>query len=242
MAVAYLSEVFGSIQGEGMDAGIATLFLRFAGCNLACSYCDTPHARARSESFPVHSETGTRALANPVDCRELVEIVARDFDGYGLAALTGGEPLLQVAALRSIIPDLKGRGIRTCLETNGTLPEAMREIEGIIDFVSMDIKLPSGQEGRDLSREHKEFLSVIKDRHAAVKVVIPADASDDEVLAALRLVAGTGPDLPVFLQPVFIGEKPEVTGERLLQLQKKASTLLRDVRISVQMHKILGIR
>lgn len=242
MAVAYLSEVFSSIQGEGMDAGVQAVFLRFAGCNLACSYCDTPAARARPNAFPVHGDAGTTEIGNPVECSELVAIVTRNFGCRGLAVLTGGEPLLQMSALGHVITGLKGKGFRTYLETNGTLPEAMREVRGIIDFVSMDIKLPAGQQGRDLSREHREFLEAIEDGHGAVKIVIPGEASDGEVLAAVRLVADAGPAFPVFLQPVFRRAKPEIPGERLLHLQRAASALLDDVRISIQMHKILGIR
>jgi len=242
MAVAYLSEVFGSIQGEGMDAGTGALFLRFAGCNLDCSYCDTPHARVRSEGFTVYGDGGPRTVDNPIDCCDLVSIATREFEHCRLAVLTGGEPLLQAAALKCIIPELKGKCFSTCLETNGTLPEAMREVRGMTDLVSMDIKLPSGQEGRDLSREHKEFLKVIEEENAAVKIIIPAQASDREVMAALRLVADARPELPVFLQPVFRRAKPEVRGERLLRLRKEASAFLSDVRISVQIHKVLGIR
>jgi hypothetical protein len=50
------------------------------------------------------------------------------------------------------------------------------------------------------------------------------------------------PGLPVLLQPVFVGAKPELEGERLLALLAGASRLVTDARISVQMHKILGIR
>ena len=242
MAVAYLGEVFSSIQGEGMDAGAAAVFLRFAGCNLACSYCDTPTAGTHPDAFPVHGDRGTTEIGNPIECSELIDIVARDFECRGLAVLTGGEPLLQVSALSQVITGLKEKGFRTYLETNGTLPEAMREVRATVDFVSMDIKLPAGQEGRDLSREHREFLEAIEEGRGAVKIVIPAEASDAEVLAAVRLVADAKPAFPVFLQPVFRGAKPEVVGERLLHLQRVASALLDDVRISVQMHKILGTR
>lgn len=242
MAVAYLSEVFSSIQGEGMDAGAPAVFLRFAGCNLACSYCDTPAAGTPPDAFPVHGDRGTTEIGNPIECSELIDIVAREFGFRGLAVLTGGEPLLQISALSRVITGLREEGFSTYLETNGTLAEAMREVRAIVDFVSMDIKLPAGQEGRDLSREHRKFLEVIEEGRGAVKIVIPGEASDVEVLAAVRLVAGAGPAFPVFLQPVFREEKPDVTGERLLHLQRAALALVEDVRISVQIHKILGMR
>ncbi len=225
-----------------MDAGTRAVFLRFAGCNLACSYCDTPAAGTRLDAFPVQGDAGRTEIGNPVECSELIDIVARGFECRGLAVLTGGEPLLQISALSHVINGLKEKGFRTYLETNGTLPEAMREVRATVDFVSMDIKLPAGQKGRDLSREHRRFLEAIEEGRGAVKIVIPGEASEGEVLAAVRLVADVRPALPVFLQPVFRRAKPEVVGERLLHLQRAALTLLRDVRISVQMHKILGMR
>ena len=112
MAVAYLSEVFASIQGEGMDAGAPAAFLRFAGCNLACSYCDTPAARTRPDAFSVHGEAGSAEVGNPIECSELIDIVARKFGCGRLAVLTGGEPLLQMSALGSVITGLKGKGFR----------------------------------------------------------------------------------------------------------------------------------
>jgi organic radical activating enzyme len=242
MAVAYLAEVFGSIQGEGMDAGVPAIFLRFAGCNLSCTYCDTPEARTRPDAFSIDDGRGTRKVANPVDCSELVDLVADDLGCRRLAVLTGGEPLLQPAALPPLARGLKGRGMRTYLETNGTLPEALLEVRDVVDFVSMDIKLPAGLDGRDFSREHRKFLAATRDGHSAVKIVIPGEASDAEVLAAVGLVADSKPAIPVFLQPVFGCAGPEVPGERLLRLQQEASSLLQDVRLSVQIHKILGIR
>lgn len=242
MAVAYLAEVFGSIQGEGMDAGTPALFIRFAGCNLACSYCDTPGARTRPEAFSVHAGKAVRKTVNPVECGELLRMLGHEAGHRKLAVITGGEPLLQATALAEIARGLKAEGFKTCLETNGTLAPAMREVRDLVDFVSMDIKLPAGQEGRDLSDEHREFLEALSPGRSAVKIVIPGQAPDAEVRAAFRLVAGADPAFPVFLQPVFKGKKPEVDGGRLLRLQGEASDLLDDVRLSVQMHKVLGIR
>jgi 7-carboxy-7-deazaguanine synthase len=242
MAVAYLSEVFSSVQGEGMEAGVPALFLRFAGCNLACSYCDTPEGRTKPPAFAVRRGSDTTMVTNPIECSELIGLAGSVSSWCRLVVLTGGEPLLQVSALGRLIPGLKGKGLRTFLETNGTLPGAMREVRDLVDFVSMDIKLPSGQGGRDLTREHLEFLEAVREGHSAVKIVIPGEAADREVLDALRLVAEAQPTVPVFLQPVFRNGRPDVAGDRLLRLQKEALALVNDVRLSVQMHKILGIR
>lgn len=242
MAVAYLNEVFGSVQGEGMGAGVPALFLRFAGCNLACNYCDTPAARTRPPAFSVHSDTAVDQIGNPIECGDLARIVEQRFGGQRLAVFTGGEPLLQPSAVRCLGEGLKAIGLKIHLETNGTLPEALREVRDVLDFVAMDIKLPSTQGDRDFGDLHRLFLGVLEDGRAAVKVVVPGKAPDREVLDAVRLVADVNRRLPVFLQPVFIGAQSQVEGGRLLHLLTEASRSLDDVRISVQVHKILGIK
>jgi organic radical activating enzyme len=242
MAEAYLSDVFGSIQGEGMYVGVPALFLRFAGCNLACNYCDTPASRTRPAAFAVHNAAAVDKIANPAGCKEIARIVAQRFGAYRLAVFTGGEPLLQPSAVGSLGRELKAKGLRIHLETNGTLPEAFREVRDMLDFVAMDIKLPSTQGGRTLGDLHALFLKALEKGRGAVKVVIPGGVPDDEVLDAIALAADVNPSLPVFLQPVFTGARPEVDGDRLLHLLTEASRRLDDVRISVQVHKILGIK
>lgn len=101
-----VAEIFRSLQGEGVWTGTPAIFVRFAGCNLACSWCDTK---------AVSSENLTASQI--ADC---VKIVAKD--SHPLVVLTGGEPLLQVnepliMALRMAFP-----GMRIHLETNGTRP------------------------------------------------------------------------------------------------------------------------
>jgi 7-carboxy-7-deazaguanine synthase len=238
----FLSEVFTSVQGEGPGAGVRALFLRFAGCNLQCSYCDTPAARERTATFRIHGNTHSEDMENPVECGELVRILKRWYDRMPVAVLTGGEPLLQAVAASRLASSLRTMGFRVYLETNGTLPKALRETAGEFDLVITDIKLPATQGGRDLGGEHSEFLRSLEPEKAAVKVVIPAEAADREVLWGVDLVAKISRDIPVFLQPVFVGSQPQVDGKRLLRLLSEASRKVNDVRLSIQMHKILKIR
>jgi len=98
-----INEIFLSLQGEGARAGTATVFLRFAGCNLSCPYCDTDHASAR-------------AAWTIIDLmREVHKVggVVRD------VTLTGGEPMLQVDG--NLLDALKMDGYTIALETNGTI-------------------------------------------------------------------------------------------------------------------------
>lgn len=105
-------EIFYSLQGEGASQGAPSLFLRLAGCNLACRWCDTGHAWKRPETAEMTPNEVAIALdAAAPDCRRLV--------------ITGGEPLLQRGELEELLLLLGDHWIE--VETNGTLeaPEAL---------------------------------------------------------------------------------------------------------------------
>jgi organic radical activating enzyme len=95
-----ITETFYSIQGEGYHAGTPAFFIRFAGCNLRCPWCDTNHAKRR-------------------------EAYAKDLAGEAstypstLVILTGGEPTLH--NLFPLVSALRAEGKYVAVETNGTL-------------------------------------------------------------------------------------------------------------------------
>lgn len=107
-----------TLQGEGPSTGIPATFVRLWGCNLDCSWCDTPYT---------WDTTGKNGVAysrdqesSEVDPMELVESLPL----AQLLVITGGEPLIQASALRQLIPAaLALRGFpRVEIETNGTRP------------------------------------------------------------------------------------------------------------------------
>lgn len=99
-----INEIFYSLQGEGYHTGIPAVFVRFSGCNLKCSFCDTQH------------EEGTW-----MSDEEIVSEVVRY--PASTVILTGGEPGLWIDD--NLIDALRHEGIYVCIETNGTcvLPE-----------------------------------------------------------------------------------------------------------------------
>ncbi|MHC1623162.1 MAG: 7-carboxy-7-deazaguanine synthase QueE [Candidatus Methanospirareceae archaeon] len=107
-----MAETFYSIQGEGVQTGTPMYFLRFAGCNLSCPWCDTEYA----EKF----------VASAEELRERVVL-----SGTRWVCFTGGEPSLQVDA--ELVDAMKD--FRLAIETNGTrlLPEG-------IDWVTVSPK------------------------------------------------------------------------------------------------------
>ena len=104
-----VKEIFKTLQGEGAQTGRPAVFCRFAGCNLACAFCDTDF-------------TGGDAFATT---QSLVDAIEREWQGpagHRFVVLTGGEPLLQVDG--PLIGQLHARGFEIAVETNGTLDVA----------------------------------------------------------------------------------------------------------------------
>lgn len=146
----YVSEIFHSIQGESTYAGVPCVFVRLAGCNLRCTWCDTTYA--------FHE-------GRPMTIEQVLEEVGRY--PCRTVELTGGEPLLQRDAL-PLMAALLGRGYRVLLETSGSLP--VEEVpEGVVRV--LDVKCPgSGESDRnhwenlDRLRPGDEVKFVVKDR------------------------------------------------------------------------------
>lgn len=114
-----LSETFTSIQGEGLNAGVPAFFIRLAGCNLRCPFCDTPEAQALDSGVSIPLE----------------EIITSFFRAQtSRVILTGGEPTLQ--HLPPLIKALREEGADwIALETNGTNPEP-----GDLDWITVSPK------------------------------------------------------------------------------------------------------
>ena len=109
-----VNEIFYSIQGEGHHAGRPAVFIRFSGCNLRCTFCDTDHSEHRFMSD-----------------EEIVEAAGAYPSRY--AVLTGGEPALYVDD--ALVASLHAAGFSVAVETNGTriLPDA-------VDWVTLSPK------------------------------------------------------------------------------------------------------
>jgi len=117
-----IAEVFYSLQGEGRNAGRPAVFVRFAGCNLKCDFCDTDH-RCMEELTLSDLRTRVAQVGGP--CQVVI--------------FTGGEPMLQldVGILRAF------RHYYTALETNGTL-EIPEEIRSRLNWVTVSPKKGHG--------------------------------------------------------------------------------------------------
>ena len=238
MSKGFVSEIFSGIQGEGLLVGERQVFVRFAGCNLKCAYCDTPNSQAPTDSCRVEQTPGKRDFltrSNPVTAKDIADYAVR-LTPYSAVVFTGGEPLVQHAFLSKVASLLIGR--RIMLETNGSLPDALPKVLPFIDIVSMDVKLPSTTGGPDLLQVHERFLRKAISRDVFVKIVLTADTSTDELLAAVGIIKSVDAKIPLVLQPVTGFEPP--TPSQVLEWQRECLRYLETVRAIPQCHKILG--
>ncbi|MDD5073463.1 MAG: 7-carboxy-7-deazaguanine synthase QueE [Candidatus Omnitrophica bacterium] len=227
---AKVTEVFLSIQGEGVYAGEDHVFVRFHGCNLRCAFCDTPQPEAPEES----------------SIRAVVDKVFDADKGKKAKAvtITGGEPLLHTHFLKVLLPALKERGYKIHLDTNGTLPDKAKEVIGLVDVIAMDIKLPSSTKNRHFWEEHFEFLKAAKEKEVFIKMVVTNETHDADVEKAVALIESIDRNIPLIFQPASaFGEfKGVPENAKLLDWQKKALAKLKDVRVIPQLHKIKGVK
>lgn len=234
-------EIFSSIQGEGQCVGYRQVFVRLGGCNLTCAFCDTPLSRQFVDLGQIEKNAGKRdfeTIENPITVDEVANAINKLLVlPHHSVSFTGGEPLCQVTAIQALAPRIKGR---IFLETNGTLVEELAKVLAHIDIISMDIKLPSIC-GRELWKEHKEFLTLANTRTVFVKIVVTDQTTSSEFQQAIALIASVNPDIPLIIQPVTpINECKGVSPDAVLAWQEQALLLLTDVRVIPQTHKFIG--
>ena len=131
-----LSEIFASVQGEGVSLGVPSVFVRFAECQLQCTWCDTKYTWDWD-----HHDRAAEVSDVPLD-GVVAKIVALAGPGTRNVVLTGGEPLLHQDALVALATELRARGFRLEVETNGAI-EPTAALRDAIDQWNVSPKLAS---------------------------------------------------------------------------------------------------
>jgi 7-carboxy-7-deazaguanine synthase len=242
----WLHSAFDSIEGEGMYAGVRVLFVRMAGCDVACPYCDTRDAWDPPPTrWKLISADGTRELDNPIAAGDLISYLRpMVVPNMRYLSITGGEPLQQLDFTKALAHLAHHKlNLTANLETSGLYPRELSEVLSEFSHISLDIKLPSVMNGLENWDRYLQSIKVAGDSMLQVKVVVAKGTTDSEIEHASTLVARVEPHIPFILQPVDAScglEHP--SPQQLLHWQEIALALLHEVRIIPQIHKIIGVK
>lgn len=217
-----ISEIFDSIDGEGVRAGALCTFIRVFGCNLRCSYCDSMYA------------VEEKYTDIPPKNMSVNEILAQVNRNYKRVTLTGGEPLLFPESIR-LVNSLCDFGYEVNIETNGSCDivafrELIRHNENL--FFTIDFKLPSSQEMYSMRLSNFDNLQ----KKDVLKFVIGSE-EDASVAASFahNLIEKYGDDAPhIYCGTVFGQYELRDVINKFMQ-----DNTLANVKFQIQMHKII---
>lgn len=204
-----VTEIFESIDGEGLRAGRLAVFVRFAGCNLRCSYCDTVYSQNHSDASEIFSEDGL--------CKAVSAFGRRNI------TFTGGEPLMH--DIEGVVRRLCSEGMEANIETNGSMPLFTDRPDGC--FYTLDFKCPSSGISPDKMLLSNYPLLIKGD---AVKFVV---GSEEDLEKAAEIAELIPSDAALFFSPVF----GKLSPERIVEFMRKNS--LERFRLQLQLHKYI---
>lgn len=179
-------EVFASLQGEGPSMGRPSIFVRLSRCNLACRWCDTAYTwRFSGDNRPHRDEVAFERDDNQLSLDEAEVATLILAHAEDRLVITGGEPLLQGAALAKLVAQLKEARpvLHIEVETNGTVAPHPA-LDGLIDQYNVSPKLAHSGNAADLALVPERLEAWASDPRAWFKFVVatPADLAEIEGL------------------------------------------------------------
>lgn len=207
-----VNEIFGpTIQGEGPSIGKPCVFVRLAGCNLACTWCDSQYSWNWKEYDP------------KIELQKMtIDAVYRQMMYFGMGiksvVITGGEPLLQQRALVNLLRKLKANGWYIEIETAGTRQPFSQELVDLVDTFNVSLKLINSG-NPFLARTKPKAIESLRDTGKAIWKFVASTEMDfieiDELVIDFQL-----PKHNVFIMPE--GTTPEAITDRLNFIIPKA--------------------
>lgn len=214
-------EIFDSIDGEGIRTGQPATFIRLAGCNLRCSYCDTVYSLFGEETPCEYTEM------------TIEEVISRVNRNYSRITLTGGEPLIHKDSAE-LVRRLLETDCEVNIETNGAV-DIMEFLNKIPDtdrlFFTIDYKLPSS--GMTDKMIWNNFLNLRP--CDVIKFVVGSDEDINLTIDIVRQLKQVYKNMP----HIFIGAVYGMyDAQKLVEIILK-EPVLSDARFQIQLHKVI---
>ncbi len=214
-------EIFDSIEGEGKRTGRPATFIRLAGCNLRCSYCDTLYALFGEKEECKFTEMS------------IDEILSRPMKRC--VTITGGEPLI-ACGIAELANELLMAGHEINIETNGAVDimpfmQDLQIHEEDALFFTIDYKLPSSGECDKMLLSNFESLMP----QDVVKFVVGTDEDFDKMLEVVRKLKALYQVMP----SIYIGAVYGMYDIKKLTEKIVAEPILEDANLQLQLHKII---
>jgi len=207
-------EKFVSVNGEGTRSGQLAIFIRFAGCNLNCSYCDTTWANSKDVAYELMSSEAIYEYIKAARVRNIT--------------LTGGEPLLQEGIIELLELLSKDKTLHVEIETNGSVPlDKFLNIENPPSF-TMDYKLPSSNMEDKMILENLQQLTN-KDTIKFVSGSLQDLEKVKYIINTYNLIDKTN----IYISPVF----GKIELDSIVEFMKDNN--LNGVTLQMQLHKVI---
>ena len=238
-ARARVSEIFTSIEGEGIFVGKKTLFIRFSGCYLKCRWCDTKYA------LPLDSGTDYQ-----ID--EIKDLIIKELQPFTYKVnFTGGEPLLQTEAVIELADFIKKHtNLKTYMESSCFDSELFSKVLPYIDICKVEFKTDDSKVVEDeeydnlISNEIKCLeLAVESNKATYIKIVVTNSTnleSFKNLVYNISKKIKPSDILGFIIQPSFGIDQPTVN--KLLDTYDIVQPMFPEVRIIPQLHKEIGAK
>ena len=238
-ARARVSEIFTSIEGEGIFVGKKTLFIRFSGCHLKCRWCDTKYA------LPLDSGTDYQ-----ID--EIKDLIIKELQPFTYKVnFTGGEPLLQTEAVIELADFVKKQtNVKTYMESSCFDSELFSKVLPYIDICKIEFKTDDSKVVEDEEYDNLILneikcleLAVESNKATYIKIVVTNSTNLESFKNLVYNISEKikpSDILGLIIQPSFGIDQPTVN--KLLDTYDIVQPMFPEVRIIPQLHKEIGAK
>ncbi|MDQ4100992.1 MAG: 7-carboxy-7-deazaguanine synthase QueE [Thermoproteota archaeon] len=233
-----VSEIFTSIEGEGILFGTKTMFVRLAGCPFMCHWCDTPYALPMDSGIEYSIE-------------EVKESILKNLQPNTYKVnFTGGEPLVQHEAVIELAKFVRQKGLRVYLESSCYDARRFAKVLPYIDICKVEIKLRDSKivnekQYSNLLKNEQECLrqAINNSKTTFIKVVVTNSSNLEEfkdIVTEVFKIAKPSELAGFIIQPSYKVDEP--TLDVLFGFYDTVYPMYDQVRVVPQLHKVIGAR